>query len=151
MKTLTYLRLIFVAIWIFAFDSVFAQKMKTDLQIDSAFIYKHFDDHGTTAGLAWNHRQLDSTKHESTKLNSQDLETLQSFICNSKDKRLFQKKYGGQICYIVAYTDGQSRRFVAASTDSDFWLDNLDQMRYRHTNDQSQVERLNKMIKKYWR
>lgn len=151
MKTLTYLRLIFVAICIFAFESVFAQKMKTDLQIDSAFIYKHFDDHGTTAGLAWNHRQLDSTKHESTKLNSQDLETLQSFISNSKEKRLFQKKYGGQICYIVAYVDGRARRLVTASTDSEFWLDDLDQMIYRHTSDQTEVNQLNKMIKKYWR
>lgn len=145
------LRMICVHIWFFACSTVIAQKKNLNLQIDSAFIYQTFDDHGTTAGLSSNHRYLDSTNHELNKLNVRDLDILQSFVNSAKNKRLFQKKYGGPICYILAYSNGESKRLVATSTESEFWLDNLDLMRFTYTNDPKEVEQLNQLFKKYWR
>jgi hypothetical protein len=151
MKAISNLKFCLITILIFAASVSMAQRKAPNLELDSVFIYRFFNDHGTTAGLWSNHARVASEFYELTKLNTEDLETLQSFVSNIKSKKLSQMKYGGEICYLLVYSNDISVKFVAGSNDSFFFLDDLGRRRSWQSKNPAEVELLTKMINKYWR
>lgn len=129
-----------------------AQKRKNNIPIDSVKIYASYYQHGTTAGIRHNFKFLDSTNNQLINMTSEDVEKLNSFIKDTKRKKLFQQKYGGEICYALIYSNNTFYECVISSStfSEHFVLHNLGQMYRYSTTDSIIVNQLEKMIFKYW-
>ena len=106
------LRLLFSTLLVWASFQTKVQGQKNEYKIDSVFVYKNFDQCGTTANLWQNHRVLDSLKYAKRKFSQEDIKNLDDMLKLFKTKRLLQQKYGGEICYLIIYRNGIGKRFV---------------------------------------
>jgi len=129
---------------------VYGQNVKGKFTADSVFVYQNFKRHGTTAGLRYYHKELDSTNALKIKLSAIDLAELIDIFKNTRRKKLIQQKYGGDICYLIVYEKGQKKRFVVWASPHIGLLDDLDGMKRRVINDAFNRQRLYDLIKNNW-
>ncbi len=137
--------------WMPFHKDVQGQNFKNQFKVDSVFVYKNFSQCGTTANLWHNHRDLDSLNAEKNKLSLDDLNKLNDLIKLSKMNRLFQQKYGGEICYLIVYQNGIRKRFVAYISKDFCLLDDLDAMRRWKMKSPKENEQFYELINKNWR
>jgi hypothetical protein len=128
----------------------FGQTVKGQFTADSVFIYKNFKQHGTTANLGHNHKDLDSANAQKIKLSAIDLAELIDIFKASPRKKLFQQKYGGDICYVIVYDKGQKKRFVLLASQDYGVLDDLDTMKRWILSDADTRKRFYKLVRKNW-
>lgn len=147
--TIRLLNLIFVFLTFNSFTG-YAQKIKNQFEADSVFVYRNFKEYGTTAGLRHNHKDLDSTNVLKNKISQSDLNELKNFLKNTKRKRLFQQKYGGEICYLIVYHSGHKKRYVASISSEFYFLDDLDSMKRWKIENVKDRELFYNLIKKNW-
>jgi hypothetical protein len=138
-------------IWIVFQVNLHAQRESDLFVADSAFIYKNFSQGGTTANLWYNHRELDSLKAKKIKLNSMELNTLSEILSNIRNRKLFQQKYGGDLCYLIVYQQGIRKRYVAYISTDYCFLDDLDAMRRWKIKTTDDIEKFHDLINKNWR
>ena len=127
-----------------------AQKKQKQFLADSIFIYKEFNKRGTTANLWHYHRDLDSINAEKRKLDTNDLNEFISIFKNAQRQKLFQQKYGGDICYTIVYNKGIKKTFVFLSSDHFARLDNLVDMQCWTLKDHVKQKQLYDLIRKNW-
>jgi len=116
---------------------------------DSIFIYKDFKVGGTTANLWHNHNYLDSTNNQKVKLNKEETTEIVDIFKRAKRKKLFQQKYGGNICYILVYNGRHKSKSIISTQDFSF-IDKLDIMKRWVVNDTTDKKRLYELIGKSW-
>ena len=147
------LRLLFLSflVWTPFLENVQGQNIKNKFKADSIFVYRNFNQCGTTANLRHNHRYLDSLKFEKKKFDLEDLNKLNDMLKFSKMKKLFQQKYGGEICYLIIYQNGIRRRFVTYISKDYCLLDDIDSMRRWKTKSPKEAELFFELINKNWR
>ena len=126
------------------------QTRKEEFAADSVFIYKDFKKFGTTANMRNYHRILDSTHAIKNKMSDGDLAELKVSITGTKSKKLFQQKYGGANCYIIAYSKGRKEKFVFGMGEKYAIFDNLDEMKRWVIKDSINGKKFNDLIRKYW-
>ena len=132
------------------FSSARGQSNDKQFIADSIFIYKDFNKHGTTANLFRHHHDLDSIKAKKTKLSQADLNEFVTLLNNIPRKKLFQQKYGGEICYAIVYNAGRKDRFVFWISQDLCFVDNLDTMRRWVLKDAETNKMFYELIKKNW-
>ena len=145
------LRLLFSTLLVWATFQTTVQGQKNEYKIDSVFVYRNFDQCGTTANLWQNHRVLDSLKYAKRKFSQEDIKNLDDMLKLFKTKRLLQQKYGGEICYLIIYRNGIGKRFVAYISQDFCTLDDLDSMKRWKTKSPKQAEQFYELINKNWR
>lgn len=147
------IRLLFLTflVWISFLENVQGQNIKNNFHADSVFVYRNFNQRGTTANLWHNHRHLDSLKSEKKKFDLDDLNKFNDMLKLSKTKQLFQQKYGGEICYLIIYQNGIKRRFVSYISMDFCLLDDIDSMRRWKTKSSKETEQFYELINKNWR
>lgn len=151
MKINLVIKLIIIGWAFFTATAGLAQKRKNNIVIDSVKVYKSYFQHGTTANIRHNFKSLDSTNHQFISMTNEDVEELNSFITSTKRKKLFQQKYGGEVCYALIYLDNTFFRCVITTYPKYFAVDNLSQMHRYSTTDSVKIKQLKKMIFKYWK
>jgi hypothetical protein len=72
---------------------------------------------------------LDSTQAKQVKLTEQEIKDTKRFFGDTKKKRFFQQKYGGEICYALDWYGGRRYRYVIEGSSSWARKVNLDTMR----------------------
>lgn len=146
-------RLLFlqILVWTFPQGTIQAQNLKHQFRADSIFIYKKYSQCGTTARLWHNHRELDSLRNEKTKLNPDELKTFNGLISSIKNRKLFQQKYGGEICYMIIYQNGEKNIFVTYISKDYCLLDDLNKMRRWKIVDSKDIEKFYDLTNKNWR
>jgi hypothetical protein len=120
------------------------------IEVDSIFIYQDFKRAGTTAGLQFNHRELASQKAETVELDRTVISKLKSLFKDTKKKRFFQQKHGGEICYAVVWFEGKKSNYIIEGNNDFIRLVNLNTMRKWTLEEPGKVEALNELLKKYW-
>jgi hypothetical protein len=139
----------FLATLIFSFG-VQGQDSDKMFSADSIFIYKDFTVGGTTANLWHNHKDLDSTNNQKTKLNKEETIEIVDIFKKAKRKKLFQQKYGRGICYILIYKSVHKSISIIYSSQEIGFVDNLDTMKRWIVNDTTDKRRLYEIIRKNW-
>ncbi len=130
--------------------TVVGQDSKNVFKADSIFIYNNFKQGGTTANLSHNHKDLDSTNAQKTKLSTSDLAEFIDIFKKTKAKKLFQQKYGAGIFYILVFNGGHRSRYVMYSSPDSGILDNLDLMRRWTISETVDKKRLYELVQKNW-
>ncbi|MCC6684167.1 MAG: hypothetical protein IT247_03760 [Bacteroidia bacterium] len=143
------LNLVFVFL-AFNYSIGLAQKVKNPFEADSLFVYRNFNQCGTTANLWHNHKDLDSTNASKSKLSQSDLIELKDILKTTRGRKLMQQKYGGEICYIIVFHSGQKNRYAAYISSELSFLDDLDSMRRWKIENVKDRERFYNLIKKNW-
>lgn len=144
-------RLLFstVALLTFIFNAN-GQNSSGQFKADSIFIYKDFKEHGTTANLWHNHRDLDSANAPRTRLNEVELKEFVDIFKPIPSKKLFQTKYGGDICYVLVYEKGIRTQCVVYATLESGSLHDLDNMKCWTINSMPEKSRFYELVKKNW-
>ena len=119
------------------------------MTIDSAFIYTDFSKVGTTAGVLSYYRELDSSKANLLRIEKKDLEKLNSVLTTVLNKRLYQKKYGGELIYLLLYSRGEQIKAVLSNSSRFFMLDDLTNMRYWVSEDSLIIGEIEEILKNY--
>lgn len=81
--------------------------LRGQIKADSLLIYNDFKGRGTTANLWHYHHDADSLKISLTKLSDNDLNVIKNILADSKQKKHFQQKHGGQLLLGFVYLNGQ--------------------------------------------
>ncbi|NDK57007.1 hypothetical protein [Pontibacter fetidus] len=118
------------------------------IEADSVFIYKDFKRAGTTAGLQYNHRDLESRKTETIKLDSAATADLKSIFVATKPKRFLQQKHGGEIIYAVVWFMGTKYNYIVEGDDNFARMVNLNTMRKWILNDPTKIASLHVLLMK---
>jgi hypothetical protein len=73
---------------------------------DSIFLYKNFNQRGTTASVYSNFIMLDTSKTEKVKLTNNDLQTIREIFSSLTAKKFIQTKHG-DIYYTIIWDKGK--------------------------------------------
>jgi len=144
-------RLLFflASILIYSFQ-VSGQSTKGQFNADSIFIYNNYKEHGSTANLWHNHRDLDSSNASKIKLSSDDQFEFVEIFKYTQGKKLYQQKYGGDICYLLIYNKGQKIRCVLYASPEFGTLHDLDTMKYWSLKNAEDKRRFYELVRKNW-
>ena len=140
-----------ISIFLLIGNITIAQKVdKRAFQADSIWIYKNFRQFGTTANLRLNHNHLDSLNNQKTLISNEDLKTIMEIASRAKRKKLYQKKYGSDICYWIIEQEGVKKKFVAYGNSKIAEIDDLDSMRTWIITEPNDVLLFEEILNKYW-
>ncbi|WP_205503729.1 hypothetical protein [Rufibacter psychrotolerans] len=120
------------------------------IEADSIFIYSDFKRAGTTAGLQHYHRDLSSRQAAIVKLGGAEIAHLNALFKETKAKRFFQQKHGGEICYAVVWFKGNKYNYIIESSNDFGRMVNLSTMRKWTLNEPEKLKALHDIIKKNW-
>ncbi|WP_181304474.1 hypothetical protein [Rufibacter sp. XAAS-G3-1] len=120
------------------------------IEADSIFIYKGFKRAGTTARLQHNHHDLASRQAETVKLDGAETTNLKALFKETKEKRFFQQKHGGEICYAVVWFEGNKYNYIIEGTTDFARMVNLSTRRKWTLEEPKKVEALHALVKKNW-
>ena len=144
-------RLLFLIMVMLKFThSANGQISKQQFAADSIFIYKNFKQHGTTASLWHSHRDLNDANASKVKLSDIDLAEFIDIFKYTPRKRLFQTKYGGDICYFLVYKDGFKKEFILYTAPDYGAIHNLSAMKYWTLQNPQKIERFYKLVNRNW-
>gem|GEM_PF-6036596 len=132
--------------------SVTINKAFGQIEADSIFIYQNFQRAGTTAGVQRSHRELDSTQVEKTKLSEQETAELKAVFSGIKQRKFFQTKHGGAICYGIIWYEGRKYRclFEGLETENRMRVVNMDTMKQWLLEAPEKVKKLRSLIQPHW-
>lgn len=122
---------------------------KSQLKADSLVIYKDFKARGTTANLWHYHHDADSLKIPLAKISDADLVTIKELFSDSKQKKYFQQKHGGELFLGFVFLKGQKYKIAISSRSNFTHFVNLSEYRNLKIQDSIKASKFNSILLKY--
>lgn len=122
---------------------------KSQLNADSLTIYKDFKGRGTTVNLWLWHHDADSLKISLQKVSDTDLNTINELFVDTKLKKYFQQKHGGQLLLGFVYINGQKYKCAISNYPNATHFVNLSDHKHLILVDSVKVAKVNAILFKY--
>jgi hypothetical protein len=130
----------------------FASRAYGQIEADSIFLYQDLQRAGTTASIQRHFRELDSMQVKKGKLTEQETMELKAIFREIKQRRFFQTKHGGAICYGIVWYEGRKYRYLfeGFETENRMRVVNMDTMKKWLLDAPEKVEKLRSLIQPHW-